>query len=851
VLCQEVVINLKRKMNLNWNRSLGILWLILAGFLITNLAFAAVSVSLPTVSATRGDTIEVAISASDLTGQNVFDFNGVVSFQENGVDFLGASASGCLTNQAGWGTPTVNTTEDGQAIFANFGSNTLSGTGDLIKLKFHLRGGFGDSTALTFTSFAFTRISNISPLLVNGKIKINLQPIRVVVTTNKGGQLQVIIDGQRQTVPFSTTWQPGAAHSISIDELQSGSEGSRYYFENWSDGGNRSHHVSPTTDVTYIANLRAEYYLKIQSDYGATQGTGWYPENAPVEIKVDSVYLFNSTKRAHFKTWVGSGAAGYSGNINPTTITLLGPTTQTAVWEIQYWLAVKTLPENLAVIPGSAWYHENQTATTGQATATISNRTFKGWRVDGTSVAGNPVSVLMNQAHEAIADYSFDITVTVTTSSGQGVVVVDGQTVNAPVQQIWSAGSAHTIGIPETQGEHNGIRFKFTTWSDGGNLSHSVAPQTNITYTAQLMNEYYFNVQTQPTSLGQLTGSGWYASNSLVSLGPAPETINNGTIYSFYSWVLNGIFNENTSFNIVMDQPKSATAIYYKNYYLAGQVKCGAVPVANLKVRLTGGKRDSVVTDESGNYVFQGVLPEKYSVAPVSNTFRFEPPAWNYSLLFSNKKLQNFTAIDIGAPTVKLLQPNGGERYTASTLDSIKWTVSDNVGIDSVKCYYSSNGGQTWNLLIEMGAQFTACPWFIPPKNGTSYRVKVVASDDAGNFGEDVSDNNFEVYGGVRVPDHSGCAPHEFSLNQNYPNPFNPVTVISYQLPKTLEVNLNIYNAAGQLIRNPVHEIQAPGVHRVPWNGQNEAGTLMPSGVYFYQLRAGDFSETRKMLFMR
>lgn len=835
-------------MNLKWQNSIRILLIFLTIWMIP--ALSAVSVSLPKVAADQGDTIEVAISTSDLTGQNVFDFNGVVSFQENVVDFLGASASGCLTTQAGWGNPTVNTSENGQAIFANFGANALSGAGNLIKLQFHLSGNFGDSTALTFTSFAFSRISNITPQLVNGKIKINLQPIRVVVTTNKGGQLQVIVDGQRQTVPFSATWTPGSSHSISIDEMQNGVEGSRFSFENWSDGGSRTHNVAPATDVTYIANLRADYYLKIQSDYGTTQGTGWYTENTPVEIKVDSVYLFNATKRARFKSWIGSGAAGYSGTANPTTITLVGPTTQTVVWETQYWLAVKTLPENLASISGRGWYPENQTATTGLAAATIGNRAFKGWRVDGTSVPGNPVTVLMNQTHEAVADYSFDITVTVTTSTGLGVVVIDGQTVNAPAQRTWSAGSAHTISVPETQGEQNGIRFKFISWSDGGNLTHSVAPQTSTAYTALLTQEYFLNLQTRPTNLTQLSGSGWYAPNNLIPVGPAPEIINNGTIYSFYAWLQNSTYNENASFNIVMDQPKTVTAIYYKNYYISGQIKCGNFSVSGVRVRLSGGSKDSVLTDATGNYVFEGVRPEKYTVTPVSNGFRFDPQSWNYSLLFSNKKLQNFAAFDIGAPVVKVLRPNGSERFAAGALDSIKWTVADNVGVDSVKCYYSGDGGQTWNLLIELGAQFSACPWYIPAKNGTSYRVKVVALDATRNLGEDSSDGFFEVYGGLGV-DRFGQPSLQFELNTNFPNPFNPATTISYSLPKLSPVKLTIYNTSGQIVYNLVDDFQSPGLHQVHWNGQNESGEILPSGIYYYRLHAGEFVATRKMIFLK
>ena len=88
--------------------------------------------------------------------------------------------------------------------------------------------------------------------------------------------------------------------------------------------------------------------------------------------------------------------------------------------------------------------------------------------------------------------------------------------------------------------------------------------------------------------------------------------------------------------------------------------------------------------------------------------------------------------------------------------------------------------------------------------------------------------------------------PTEFALAQNYPNPFNPSTVISYQLPVNGDVQLAIYNIAGQLIETLVSDAQDAGYYSIEWNGSGYA-----SGVYFYQLNAGTFSETNKMVLMK
>ncbi|MCK5407381.1 MAG: T9SS type A sorting domain-containing protein, partial [Candidatus Krumholzibacteria bacterium] len=88
---------------------------------------------------------------------------------------------------------------------------------------------------------------------------------------------------------------------------------------------------------------------------------------------------------------------------------------------------------------------------------------------------------------------------------------------------------------------------------------------------------------------------------------------------------------------------------------------------------------------------------------------------------------------------------------------------------------------------------------------------------------------------------------------QNYPNPFNPVTTIHYGLKEPVQVTLEIFNVAGQRVRTLVDEQQAPraGGFTVRWDGMNDRGDSVASGVYFYRLRAGTFMQTRKMALLR
>ena len=90
-----------------------------------------------------------------------------------------------------------------------------------------------------------------------------------------------------------------------------------------------------------------------------------------------------------------------------------------------------------------------------------------------------------------------------------------------------------------------------------------------------------------------------------------------------------------------------------------------------------------------------------------------------------------------------------------------------------------------------------------------------------------------------------------FQLSQNYPNPFNPTTTINYQLPKSAQVVLTIYNLLGQEITKLVNESQSVGEHVVQWDGRDHDGNEVSSGVYLYRLNAGSFHQTSRMLLLR
>ena len=109
----------------------------------------------------------------------------------------------------------------------------------------------------------------------------------------------------------------------------------------------------------------------------------------------------------------------------------------------------------------------------------------------------------------------------------------------------------------------------------------------------------------------------------------------------------------------------------------------------------------------------------------------------------------------------------------------------------------------------------------------------------------------FGVPGLVSVDDEViATLPKKFELEQNYPNPFNPETSINYAIPQDASVRLTVYNVLGQKIATLVDEQKSSGVHTVKWNGANDNGNQVASGLYFYRLEARHMTNGNQRIFV-
>lgn len=97
----------------------------------------------------------------------------------------------------------------------------------------------------------------------------------------------------------------------------------------------------------------------------------------------------------------------------------------------------------------------------------------------------------------------------------------------------------------------------------------------------------------------------------------------------------------------------------------------------------------------------------------------------------------------------------------------------------------------------------------------------------------------------------SNQLPSSYNLHQNYPNPFNPRTTIRYSLPEKKLVRIKIYDILGREVRVLVNETKSAGEHQAIWDGRDNIGKVIASGVYFYRIETDAFRKTSKMLFIQ
>lgn len=201
--------------------------------------------------------------------------------------------------------------------------------------------------------------------------------------------------------------------------------------------------------------------------------------------------------------------------------------------------------------------------------------------------------------------------------------------------------------------------------------------------------------------------------------------------------------------------------------------------------------------------------------------------------------------------TLLLSSPNGGENLQGDGLCDINWVYNN---ISAVNLKYSTDNGVNWNIIADnVAASDSSCCWSVINLSSSNCLIKVIVASNPSVY--DVSDDVFTIQSSTGLKNISEIIPSEYQLKNAYPNPFNPSVNIQYDLPERANIKLIIYNLLGIKIKTLVNEDQIRGVYTVNWNGKDEFGQQVVSGLYLYRFEAEgishSYASTRRMILLK
>jgi hypothetical protein len=290
--------------------------------------------------------------------------------------------------------------------------------------------------------------------------------VQVTVQTALPG-LSFTVDGTSYSSTQNFSWASGSSHTIATTSPQSGGTGIRYVWTKWSDGGAISHTVAPTTDKTYTATFKTQYFLAMTHGTGGTvkPANGW--KNAGSAVSISATPTNNTQVSYSFGGWTGSGTGSYSGTNNPASITMNGPITENAVFtQNPVQVTVQTSPAGRAFTVDGNPYTASQSfswqpgsshtiaTTSPQDGGTGVRYVWSNW--SGGGAISHTVAPTINMTYTATFRTQYYLTM----AHGTGGTVSPGSG--------WkNSGAAVSITATPAAG------YSFTNWSGSGTGSFS------------------------------------------------------------------------------------------------------------------------------------------------------------------------------------------------------------------------------------------------------------------------------------------------------------------------------------------------------------------------------------------
>ncbi|MFQ5603353.1 MAG: FG-GAP-like repeat-containing protein [bacterium] len=200
--------------------------------------------------------------------------------------------------------------------------------------------------------------------------------------------------------------------------------------------------------------------------------------------------------------------------------------------------------------------------------------------------------------------------------------------------------------------------------------------------------------------------------------------------------------------------------------------------------------------------------------------------------------------------SLTITAPNGGEVWNSEEEYFITWHSTG--VIEQVKLEFTLDNGKSWQLIADNLPNNGRHPWTVPVLKSDSARVRI--SDVNGVFPPDVSDEMFKInmmVSDVSVDSESDLKPEKFELFQNFPNPFNLETKIQFAVPEASDITLTLFNTRGEKIATLYQGHLSPGIYSRSWDGRDQHGRIVASGLYLYKIQMGDQQIVKKLMLVK
>ncbi|NQT24000.1 T9SS type A sorting domain-containing protein [candidate division KSB1 bacterium] len=648
----------------------------------------------------------------------------------------------------------------------------------------------------------------------SGDTKGSVNPIDIVMDTSKTvtahfvtlrqitiqadpSNIKISVDGVEYPSPTTFGWLDGETHTICVDSTIGVNFGARFAFQSWSDSGALCHdYVVPHQDDTLTAQFITEHQLIADinpEDAGEILVTPetedfWFINGTEISVHALPAYAFV------FDHWTGA----LTGETNPTQLTMYNFKRITAhfVPDTQQ-VTIQTNPDTLPFL------------------------------VDGIEYVGSE---------------SF----------------------------LWEVGSSHDLCVDSLEDAGWSTRQAFTDWNHDSTRCHSfTVPDEDIALTANFRDQYYLTTSAEPDTAGEIqvtpNGEYWYNAGTSVELEAIPAFG-----FAFMNWMDSLSGNENPVL-LEMDNPKIVTALFGNqppvvtasdtSFAEDDTLRIGFSllmdwiwdennPDSSLQVSVTGGLKIGARLDSVSEELLLYALTPNWNGTDTVTLSAKDP----LSQTGSDAMSVTITSRPDAPLPFALLEPPDQSVYSEwpdmiyfsweNALDpDVGDTLTYVMEIDTTDQFNSSR-----NMMIS-GIRGNAYPLIWPSSWGDHayfWRVTAVDEDSLtvlcsnGPF-------QFALATGVNDPE-SESLPKTVVLDQNYPNPFNGETFIRYGLPKDSNVRLYVYNMFGQRVKILVDGNQSGGYHTVRWNGIDENGNRVASGIYLIRLETPTFRSVKKII---